>query len=477
MNMKKLLCMALAVLLALGAMAALAEEDLQAQLDAANARIAELEAEVELYKPYYESQIVAEFGDGGIIWREDAMSEYQSAADAYAQYGLNIDDYAADIKQDILEMLVQQAVLDAKATELGLDQLDEEAMANLRAEAESTFETYVDSYRDYFAAENATDEEAREQTIAALAGYGLTPEALTEQMLDDYVSEQLHTYVTQDVAVTDEDIQAEYEAMVASDEAAYSDSDYSYNSARNNGETIAWNPEGYRAVKHVLIKFDDEQAEQYSDLRATLASLEDEKAALEAPAEEPAEDAEAEAPAEEPAEDADTEAEDAAEDAEPEAAPRTAEEIDADIAAVTAEIEALHEALLPQAQQVIDEFNAGTDFNTLIEQYNADPGMVNEPTATNGYAISASSDAYDPAFVEGAMSIAEIGQISAPIYGMNGIHIIYYLADITPGPVPFEEVAEQAESDALEEKINDTYNNQVAAWVEEANPVYHIDRF
>ena len=459
MNMKKLLCMALAMLLTLGA-AALAEgDDTQAQLDAANARIAELEAQVELYKPYYESQIVAEFGDGGIVWREDALAEYQSASEAYAQYGLNIDDYADEIKQDILEALVRQAVLDAKAGELGMSELDEETTARLEAEAAENYETYIETYKGYFAGEDTDDETAREQTIAAMESYGLTKDALYEQMLQSYVDEQLHTYITQDVAVTDEEIQAKYEQMVADDEASYAGNDRTYNSARNSGETIAWNPEGYRAVKHVLIKFDDEQAAKYSELQTTLNTLKAEKDAVENPA-----DA-AEATTDDDAE------------AEPTPEPRSLELIEADIAEVTAEMEALHTELLPQAQQVIDEFESGADFGTLIEKYNADTGMMREPAATNGYAVSAESNSMDPAFVEGAMAIGEIGQISAPVFGVNGIHIIYYLADITPGAVPFDEIRETVESNALSEKISDTYNAQVDAWVEEANPVYHVDRF
>ena len=103
--------------------------------------------------------------------------------------------------------------------------------------------------------------------------------------------------------------------------------------------------------------------------------------------------------------------------------------------------------------------------------------MTREPVATNGYAVAADSTAWDPAFTEGAMSIAEVGQISAPVYGSYGIHIIYYLADITPGAVPFEELREEAESNALQDKLTDTYQAQIDAWVEEANPVYHADRF
>ena len=75
------------------------------------------------------------------------------------------------------------------------------------------------------------------------------------------------------------------------------------------------------------------------------------------------------------------------------------------------------------------------------------------------------------------MSIGSVGEISAPVYGMNGIHIIYYLSDITPGAVPFEEIADAVEETALDDKCAETYDNQVAAWVEEAAPVYHPDRF
>ncbi|MBQ6122028.1 MAG: peptidylprolyl isomerase [Clostridia bacterium] len=477
MNMKKLLCLALAMLVALSAMA-LAEtgDDLQAQLDAANARVAELEAQVELYKPYYDKQVVAEFGEDGIIWLDDAMKEYEAAASAYAQYGLSIDDYAAGIKEDILKTLVRDAVIDAKAAELGLSQLDDETVAKLQAEAAETFENYVDSYRSYFAAEDATDDEARAQTLAALESYGLTQDALAQQTIDGYVDEQLYNLVTADVTVTDEEVQAKYDAMVAEAQESYSD-DRNYNNARNSGDTIAWNPEGYRAVKHVLVKFDDDQAKQYSELHSTLDSLNAELEALDAPAETeaPAEESAAPAEGEEaPAEDAEATPEVTPE---PTPEPRSREEIQSDIGNIATEIEALYSQLLPQAQQVIDEFNGGADFDSLIEKYNADPGMQNEPTATNGYAVSANSTTWDPAFTEGAMAIEAAGQISGPVYGQNGIHVIYYLSDITPGPVALEDIADAVKDAALRDKTSETYDNQINAWVEEANPVYHVDRF
>jgi hypothetical protein len=469
MNLKRKLSLGLAAALALGCGAFAEPADLQAQLDEANARIAELEAQVEKYKPYYENQIVAEYGEDGIIWKEDADAEYKAASEAYSQYGLNIEDYADGIKQDILETLVRNAILDAKAAELGLDQLDDEARANLEAEAAENFETYIETYKGYFADEDAEEDAAREQTIAAMESYGLTKDALLEQMLESYVDEQLHAHITKDVAVTDEDIQAEYDAMVAEDEEAYADDDMAYNNARNSGATIAWNPEGYRTVKHVLIEFDEDQSAKYTELQTKLDALKDEKDAVENPVvEDGAEGAEGD--------EAEAEATPEA-TPEPTPEPRSLDEIEADIAGVTAEIEALHTELLPQAQQVIDEFEAGADFDSLIEKYNADPGMNNEPTATQGYAVSADSTVWDPAFTEGAMSIAEVGQISAPVYGSLGIHIIYYLSDITPGAVPFEDIADAVADRALEDKVSETYDALVSSWVEEAAPVYHADRF
>ena len=459
MQLRKILCLVVALMMALGALALAESDDLQAQLDAANARIAELEAEVAKYLPYYESGIVAEFGEDGIIRLEDARQQYEEVASMYAQYGIPVDTYAADIKQSIVEGMVQDAVLDAKAEELGLSQLDEATMADLEAMAADDLETYVTYYTDYFATEGATDEENREATIQGLAEHGITQEQMLQDRVENYVSEQLTDYVTKDVTVTDEEVQETYQDMIESDKD-YEEDDQSYTSARASGETIAWNPEGYRAVKHVLIKFSDEQAQQYSELQDTLETLQDELAALDEPADE-----EAEAEADEA--EADEEVEE----------PRTREEIQTDIGAVGASIEALYSELMPKAQEVVDAFNNGTDIDTLIAEYGEDPGMQNEPTASEGYAVAERSTSWDPAFTEGAMSIAEVGQISEPVRGKNGVHIIYYLSDITPGEVPYEDIREGVAAAALEDKVTQTFDDQVAVWVEEAKPVYHLDRF
>lgn len=486
MMIRKVLCLVLALALC-GAMAFAEEDgDLQAQLDAANERIAELEAQVELYQPYYDAQVIVEY-DGGVVFLDDILEQYAGVDSQFSSYyGVSLADYGYDTvyKQLIAETLLQDAVLEAKATELGLDQLDDETMAGLTEEAAANFESYVTSVWDYFASDDLTDEEIREDCVAYLESMGYTEDALLESLIDNYVSEQLYNYITADVTVTEEDIQAAFDELVAEQEASFAD-DSTYNTSRNNGDTIVWNPEGYRMVRHVLIKFTDDQATRYSELQDTLDTLNEELEALQTAAEEAAaatdestteatDETAAEATAEATDEAA---AETTGETAEATEAPaRTEEEINAEIADVEAELTALYEELLPTAQEVIDAFNSGTSFSDLIDQYNEDPGMENEPTATNGYAVSANSTAWDPAFTEGAMSIESIGEISEPVYGQNGIHIIYYDSDIPAGAVDLETVRAEIEESALNTKLNDTYDNTLAEWVEAVNPVYHYDR-
>lgn len=458
MNLKRILCMVLALMMAMAALALAESDDLQAQLDAANARIAELEAQVEKYYPVYESQVVAEYGDGQVVLLQDATPQYQSVVQMYAQYGIPVNQYADQIKQSVLTSMVQQAVIDAKSKELGLDQLDEATMADLNALAAEDMDHYIDLYGSYFTKEDATEEENKEAVLKGLADAGYTQEVMLQERVTNLVNEKLLDHVTESVSITEDEVSAEYDKMVEEAEKSYGESDFDYNSARTSGSVIVWNPEGYRAVKHVLIKFDEDQDERYGNLESTMSALEGELDMLNDP--EALKEAKAEA------------------ENNPDAEPiRTVEEVEADIGKVGANMEALYAELLPEAQRVIDAFNAGTDFQTLIDDYGDDPGMTQEPAATQGYAVAERSDYWEEAFVKAAMAIPEVGGISEPVHGSNGIHIIYYMADITPGAVPFEEVKDKVEETALNNRKTETFNDQVKAWIEEAKPVYHVDRF
>ncbi len=450
---RKVLCVLLA-LVCLGT-AAFAEstEDLEA-------RIAELEAQVELYKPYYDAQVIVEY-DGGVIFKDAVEEEYSYYESMYSQYGIDLVSYGLEstVKQQAAETLMENAAMDVKAAELGLDVLSDETVADLEAQANEIWESYIQTIAEQLVGEDQTVEDVRDAAISYLETYySYTYEGILEDYKTNYIDQLLYDYVTADVTVSDEETQAAYEEQVESDKSSYA-TDSTYVSARNNGTVIAWNPEGYRAVKQVLIKFDDDQTARYDELTDELETLNTALEAAQNP-EEPAEET-----TEETAEEA-TEAEET----------RTVEEIQADIDSVQAELDALYAELLPEAQEVIDKFNAGESFDSLIEAYNDDPGMTSEPTASKGYVVKADSTYYDSAFVEGAMSIAEVGGISEPKNGMYGIYIVYYLADVAPGEVALEEIRDSIQESALSTKISETYDAAVSEWISALNPVYHFDR-
>ena len=460
-----------------------ANTDLQAELTAAQSANTDLQAELtaaqelaDTYYPYYAAQIVATYGEDGIIWLKDVQEAYDSVCAQYASYGLDLAAYGMEdtVKMDLLASAVEDAVIKAKATELGLDQFDEATMADFEASADAMMQSYVEYYVSYFYPE-ATEitDDMRAEAEAYWASTGFSREAYAEALRNDAINAAVYDYITGDVTISDEEVQAAYEALIAKDQERYAN-DNSYYNDITSGATIAWNPEGYRTVKHVLIGFNDEQTARYNDLQSQLTSLNAEREAILAaePAEdvavaEPTESTEA-AEAVEPTEAAEaaeaveavepTEAVEAAEPTESTAPMRTLEEVDADIAACNAELDALYGELLPTAEEVVAAFNAGTSFDELIAQYNQDPGMTTEPLASFGYPVSAASTIFDPAFTAGAMSIAEVGQISEPVRGMYGIHVIYYLSDITPGAVALDEIRDEVAQLALDDKIAATYN-------------------
>lgn len=427
--------------------------DLEAQVTDLETQITEKQAQVELYKPFYDAQVIVEY-NGGVIMKDAVMEAYAEYEAMAAQNGIDLAAYGMDaqFKQMSAEGLLQDTVTTMKAVELGLDQLDEATLAGLTEQANANFESFVAAVEPSFTDEEATAEEIRTNSVDYLASLGYTLESMQEAIINSYITDQLYNHVTADVTITDEDVQAAYDELVAEQEASFVE-DSSYNSARNNGEMIVWNPEGYRAVKHVLVKFSDEQSASMKDLVSTMASLKSELEALST-----------EVPAQE-TEDGSVET----------AEPRTAEEINADIAGIQAEINALYAELMPRAEEVIAKFNEGVAFADLIAEYNEDPGMANEPIATNGYAVAVDSTTWDPAFRDGAMSIESVGSISAPVKGSYGIHVIYYESDIPAGPVAFDAVRADLESSTLETKLIQTYNAAVEAWIADAAPVYHLN--
>lgn len=131
--------------------------------------------------------------------------------------------------------------------------------------------------------------------------------------------------------------------------------------------------------------------------------------------------------------------------------------------------EAIKAEIMPIAQEIEEKIKAGEDFNALIEEYGDDPGMKTEPTMTTGYYVSEVSDTWDPPFKEAAMALAKVGDVSEPIMGANGLHIIRYESDVPFGPVDYEGIKDTLTETALEEKKQTVYDETIQGWFDDAD--------
>ena len=446
MTMKRILCALLCALLLAAAPAMAEDADKDARIAELEAQVAELQAQVDAY---HLKELVATF-DGGEVPLDEAESLYDLSVTQYAQMGIDVVAYGMDgiLREVVVDTLAEEAIVQYMAGELGLG-LTEEQQAQFAEEAQATYDSQVDSYyQTYLAGQYESEEDGLAVAAQALDEMGYSYESYLDSLTSTQLSTNVYDYVTKDVAVSEEDVEAAYDEYVAADEANYADP-YQFENAFSSGVTIYYTPEGYRNVKHILFKFDDDQATRYDELSTRLADLEAEQVAA--------------------AEAADATPAPEAEDGEAES-PRAITEIEADIAQVSADLDALYEELMPEAEAAIERFNAGEDIDALIAELNDDTGMPE-----TGYAVSttaeASAQAWDPAFTEGALSIEEVGGLSAPVRGVYGIHLIYYAGDITPGATALEEVHDEVESLTLQNKISQTYADQVSAWKEELHLV------
>lgn len=99
--------------------------------------------------------------------------------------------------------------------------------------------------------------------------------------------------------------------------------------------------------------------------------------------------------------------------------------------------------------------------------------MTTEPYMTSGYEVCSASTAYVPEFVEAAMSIDNVGGVSAPYLSSYGVHIVKYIGDVEGGPIPMtDEQREAKRQSLLTSKQNELYTATLENWMAEADITY-----
>ena len=394
----------------------------------------------------------------------------------YNYYGYTIDTtsetYISQATDTVVQSNIQTLVRNQKIKELGFDQFADEELAELTKTADEDYQSMIDTIKLLYLSGSTNEGDALTAEAEAYAKTnGYTKEYVLADAKATKAQERLKDSVVKDIAVSDEEVKADFDEKVAAAKTSYESNLSAYGSAFNGGSAVYYAPAGYRYVKQVLVKISAEDSTAISTLTSDLstanASLTATKTAL-------TENETALA-----AEGVTDEEKTALEEAKP-ALQTAVDEAQAKVDDLTKQLnektEAAFAAIKAEADEVYQKAAAGEDFEALIEQYNDDPGMTNDPGKTYGYAVCECYSAFETPFVETAMALKAVGDVAEPVKGSSGYFIIRYQGDVAEGEVALDTVAESIKSSLLTTKQDEAYDAALAGWVSAATVKTYADR-
>ena len=413
--------------------------------------------------------VILKLGDNEVTKKE--VQELQDSILYYYQYLYGADptdeQVLASAQTEAITELKKDMIIRAKAAELGLDQLTDEEKAKAEEDTQSDLDYAKESIKSSAFSDTELEGEELDKAIEEeMEKRGITHETYLKNNTDEIVDDKVREYIIKDVAVSDDEVKAEYDSKVAADEEKYKDSAASWTTTANNSPstTLYYTPAGIRRVKQILIKFKEE--DQTAIDEANTAVTDANTAVTTATSK--VSDADAILENAESTEEAKTQAQadKEAAQAELEAAQKSLEDAQKALDEVTEKAFANIDA---DADAVLEELNNGGDWDTLQAEKNEDPGMKSGVTAEKGYAVSADMTSFDSAFVEAAMALQNIGDVSAKVKGKSyGYYIIRYVADETEGAVDYDSVKEAIHDDLLDKAQDAHYTETIQKWIDEA---------
>ncbi len=404
--------------------------------------------------------VILKMGDKEIT-KAEVQKNVQDVLQTYAMYyGNQIDitnpEVVASAQTEAVNHLKQDMALRAKAAELGLDQMTEEETAKVKEDAQSSLDNAKSYIQNYYLSEEekALEGEELEQAIQKqLDEMGVSLEDYEKAAADQLTDDKLRDYAVKDVAVTDDEVKADYDEKVAADEEKYKENVSSWTSADRSGtSTLYYTPAGIRRVKQILIKFKEDDQTAINDANSKITEATGKVNA-----------------AQKIIDDEEASEEDKTKANEDLAAAQ------ADLEAAQAELKAATDTafanLDADADAVLDALKENPDsWDQLAEEKNEDPGMkAGAVNAEKGYAVCEGMTGFDSAFVDAAMALAAVGDVSGKIRGETyGYYIIKYVGDETEGPVDYDSVKDELYDTLLSDKQDETYSAAVEQWVKDA---------
>lgn len=375
-----------------------------------------------------EPVIVAEY-KGGSLTSVEVNEEYNRQMTAFVFSGFTENEVSNALISDVMERMVSERVLQAKAKQLGILQPSDADKELIAKEAEERYAEKLASYKNKAYQDGMSEEEIASAAAALLEKEeGATYEGIYAEIEENWWEQKLFDYATSDVEVDSADVLALYQQLLEQQKAdftAYPD-DYEY--AQRNGDIIVYNPENYRAVKIMRFGFDDDA------MIETVAELEEELEGLD-----PQSDAER-------------------------------------ISEIQNQLDACYATPEARAKNVVEKLAAGEKFEELLLQYGDSDAAPSGSLLESGYHISAESPLWDKKIVSTAMAMTEVGEVSDAFRTADGVCIISYAGEVASGEVPMDKLVDALTDEALRQAKQTAYDAQRSEWLEEADVKYYPER-
>ena len=358
---------------------------------------------------------------------EYTLSDLSAELDALYNGGYVEDANDYDSAMDSMLMTL---VLHDKIKKEGLDQFTEDEEAAFLAEAQQEWDQAIQEYVDYFKTDDSEEAlaELAKQAEAYYAAYGYSVDYIAESLKEADAYSRLESLMVggRDVSVSQAEIDQVFAQWVEEDKELVGDDVFSYELYRYYyGYNVCYIPEGYRSIIHILLTVDDSLLNALSDAQATF------------------------------------------EESVTEENPDGDAALLAAVADAKAAIIASRKAAL---DEIFDRLEKGEAFQTLIAEYGEDPGMEDPVQLETGYPVHRDSIVWDSAFTAAAFSekMVQPGDVSDPVVGANGIHILYYLRDIPGGASELtDEISQSIENYLGNQKLNQCYSEAISQWTAE----------
>ena len=428
-------------------------------------------------------KVAIKVGEDLTITKGEIADQYDYMVSMYSAYGMpapSTDEDIEAMQDNVVTSLVAEKLKLYEAGLLGVT-LSDEQKAKVDSQVEEQMKSYTDMFREQATKEGAADVEARtleifQEQIDA-AGMKVDVDGFRDFMVKSYTDEALKTAlraeITKDVTATDDEIQAYYDNLLATQKDSYTTTPADYGAAaeefqKNGGDPMLYTPEGYVRVRSISIAPAGEVSADYTALKDEMSSIETQygTAALNALAAKYAE--------------------------------KGAAATDTSISITTSEIEggadlvndyitkkaaadALHEEYIKDARDKANEalasLDAGTSFEDVLTKYGEDTMYTDYPTfVTTGLLMYVGGeDTMWNAELIKAVGLLKDGEHTAVIQADDMFYIIQLVGSEPTGERSLTDAHDDVKAAVIAKNGDTIWNSQMETWQNDTKLVTYFD--